>query len=69
MATATYQAPEVAELFGLSEWGIYQAVRRQEAPIGTLAIRCGRRLVWPRVSINRLLGLDDEPVTPGPGAT
>jgi predicted DNA-binding transcriptional regulator AlpA len=70
MAVAVYRAEEVAELLDLSPWAVYSAVKRQEAPLGTLAIRCGRRLVWPKAAVNRLLQLDDEPtVTPRPGTT
>lgn len=58
MAAAVYRAEEVAELLDLSPWAVYSAVKRQEAPIGTMAIRCGRRVVWPKSGIDRLLGLE-----------
>ena len=61
--TATIKAEELAEMLGVSPWSIYNAVRRQEAPIGTMAVRCGRRLVWPRAAVDRMLGLDPEPAT------
>jgi predicted DNA-binding transcriptional regulator AlpA len=60
MAPAVYRAEEVAEMFSLSPWAVYEAVKRQEAPIGTAAIRCGRRVVWPKTSIDRLLGLQPQ---------
>jgi predicted DNA-binding transcriptional regulator AlpA len=58
MAAAVYRAEEVAELFSLSSWAVYEAVKRQDAPIGTMAIRCGRRVVWPKIGVDRLLGLE-----------
>ncbi len=61
MPPAVYRADQVAELFDISEWAVYQAVRREEAPLGTMAIRVGRRVVWPRAAIDRLLGIGPEP--------
>jgi predicted DNA-binding transcriptional regulator AlpA len=59
MAAATYTAEEVADIAGVSTFTIYEAVKRQEAPIGTMAIRIGRRrLVWPRRGIERLFEID-----------
>jgi hypothetical protein len=63
VSAAVYTADEVAELFNVSEWAIYQAVRRGErgddaGPIGRLAIHVGRRIVWPKAPIDRLLGLE-----------
>lgn len=59
MNPATYTAGEIASLLGVSEWAVYQSARRKEPPIGTLAIAVGRRLVWPRSAVDRLLGLED----------
>ncbi len=63
--TATYTAAQVAELMGVSEWVIYECVRRAQrgedaGPIGTMAIRVGRRLVWPRAAIQRLLVVEEQ---------
>jgi hypothetical protein len=63
--SAVYDAAQMAELFGLSEWSLYEAARRHErgeqaGPLGALALRCGRRLVWPRRPVDRLLGLGPE---------
>ena len=44
---AVYSAEEVAELLGVSDWSVYQAARHHEAPIGTLALKVGRRVVFP----------------------
>lgn len=60
--SATYQVDEVASLLGISSWAVYQVIRRAEAPIGTMAIKVGRRVVFPRASVDALLGL-------GPGAS
>lgn len=57
---ATYTAEQVADLLQVSAWSVYQASRRNEPPIGTLAIKVGRRLVWPRAAVDRLLGLVPE---------
>ena len=61
---AVYDADELAELLGCSAWAIYNEVRRAEAgepagPIGALAIRVGRRVVFPRASVDRLLGTSE----------
>ena len=61
MNPATYTAGEIASLLGVSEWAVYQSTRRREPPIGTLAIAVGRRLVWPRSAVDKLLGLDTDP--------
>jgi predicted DNA-binding transcriptional regulator AlpA len=63
MAAATYTAEEVAAIAGVSSFAVYEAVKRQEAPIGTLAIRIGHRLVWPRRGIARLFQLDTDEMT------
>lgn len=56
----TYSAEAVAEMLGVSPWAVYQAVRLGEAPVGTMAIRVGRRVVWPRASVDALLGARSE---------
>ncbi|MGD0985080.1 MAG: helix-turn-helix domain-containing protein [Acidimicrobiales bacterium] len=57
---ATFTASEVAQLAGVSTYTIYSAVKREEPPIGTLAIKIGNRLVWPRRAIERLFQIDAE---------
>jgi predicted DNA-binding transcriptional regulator AlpA len=64
MRSAAYSAEQVAELLAVSKWAIYQAARRGEPPIGNLAIRVGRRLVWPRAAIDDLLGLRTDRPSP-----
>ncbi|MST31626.1 helix-turn-helix domain-containing protein [Acidimicrobiaceae bacterium USS-CC1] len=43
----------MAELLGVSTWAVYESVRRGEPPIPP--IRVGRRLVWPKAAVDRLL--------------
>jgi hypothetical protein len=57
----TYCAEEVAALLGVSDWSLYQAARTKEGLLGQLAISVGRRVVWPRAGIDKLLGLDQPP--------
>jgi hypothetical protein len=64
MSAAVYDADQVAELLGCSPWTIYQEVRRAErgeptGPVGRLALRIGKRLVWPKAPVNALLGLKE----------
>lgn len=54
----TLSAAEVAQLLGVSTWAIYEAVRRGDCP--ATPIKIGRRLVWPRQAIDRLLGTEEE---------
>jgi predicted DNA-binding transcriptional regulator AlpA len=63
MSAATYTADEFAELLGCSTWAIYEGVRRGDCPLPP--IRIGRRLVWPRATVDRLLGLDGPPAGAG----
>lgn len=58
MSAATYRASELAERLGVSEWAIYEAVRKGESPVPP--IRVGRRIVFSRALVDRLLGLDGE---------
>lgn len=64
MTSATMTAAQLAEALGVSEWAVYAAVRRGEAPAGLVPLRVGRRLIWPRASVERLLGLE-APATGG----
>lgn len=60
MAPATFTAEEVAAIAGVSSYTVYETVRRQEAPIGTLAIRIGHRLVWPKRGIEDLFQINTD---------
>lgn len=61
----TITVPEVAKLLGLSRNGAYVAVRNGEIP----SIRIGRRVVVPKLAIERLLdGGAVEPQQPPPGS-
>ncbi len=51
-------AAQLAEALGVSEWAVYAAVRRGEAPAGLVPLRVGRKLLWPRATVERVLGVD-----------
>jgi len=55
MTAATYSAEEFAEMLGVSSWSVYASVKNGTCPV--VPIRVGRRLVWPRAAVDRLLGL------------
>ncbi len=55
-AAATYTTAELAEQLAVSEWSIYQAVKRGDCPVPP--IKVGRRIVFAKVAVDRLLGLD-----------
>jgi excisionase family DNA binding protein len=57
MAAATYTADELAERLGVSSWAVYQAVRAGSPPVPV--IRVGRRVLFARAAVDRLLGLPD----------
>ncbi len=68
--SATYTATEVARLAGVSTWTLLEDVRRAErgeqaGPLGRLAIRVGRRVVWPRRPVDALLGLESGEASDG----
>ncbi|MDA8311077.1 MAG: hypothetical protein M0Z46_10800 [Actinomycetota bacterium] len=65
MSRVTYTAREVADLAGLSEWSVLQAARRGDTSLGLLAIRVGRRLVWPRAAVDELLHISDRTIEEG----
>lgn len=56
-ASATYRVEEAAQLLGVSPWGLYEAIRRNEPPCPV--IRCGRRILVPRRPLDALLGLSE----------
>lgn len=62
--TLTYNAREVADLLGVSEWSIYQSVRDGACPVDPIRVR--RRLVWPRAAVDRLLCIASENDEAGP---
>lgn len=66
--SATYSAAQFAELLGVSTWAVYESVKRDECPIRPISL--GRRLVWPKTPVHRMLGIDEaRATTPGPLAT
>jgi excisionase family DNA binding protein len=48
---ATLTVDEAAKFLGLSRWAAYEGVKNKEIP----AVKIGRRLVVPRVGLERLL--------------
>lgn len=50
----TYHIEEVAKLFGIGRNAAYQAARRGDFP----TIRIGKRLIAPRIPIDRMLAGD-----------
>ena len=57
MAPATYRAEQVAQHLGVSIWAVYESVRRGDCPVSPIKI--GRRLVWSKAAVDRLLGLEE----------
>jgi len=57
--TRTLSTAEFADLLGVSEWALYESVRRGDPPIPP--IRVGRRLLWSRAAVDALLGEDSDP--------
>jgi predicted DNA-binding transcriptional regulator AlpA len=55
MTVATVTAKELARILGVSEWAIYESIRRDACPVP--AIRVGRRLVFSRAKVDALLGI------------
>jgi excisionase family DNA binding protein len=49
---ATTSIDEAAKILGISRGGAYAAAKRKELPV----IRIGRRLLVPRVALERMLG-------------
>ncbi len=58
-ATRTYDTGEVAALLGVSPWLIYQQVRAGSCPLPH--IKLGRRLLFPKAAIDRLLDCQHDP--------
>ena len=53
----TCTVPDVAEALGVSEWAVYEAIKRGTFPVPVL--RVGRRIVIPTVPLRRALGMED----------
>lgn len=59
MKAATLTVRQFADLLGVSDWALREAVKRGEAPVPPLHV--GRRIVFPRQQVEQLLGpLDEE---------
>jgi predicted DNA-binding transcriptional regulator AlpA len=56
MARATLNAAEVSELLGVSSFTLYSTVKDGTCPLPP--IKVGRRLIWPRSAVEKLLGLE-----------
>ena len=50
---ATVRVKEFAELLGVSTWAVYESVRRRKCPVDPIIL--GRRIVWSRAAVERLL--------------
>lgn len=53
MSCAVYTTEQTAALLGVSSWTLYESVKRGDPPVPP--IRVGRRIVWSRAAIDRLL--------------
>lgn len=51
MEKLSYNADEVKTALGLSLSGVYEAARKGDLP----SVRIGRRLIFPKAAIDRLL--------------
>jgi excisionase family DNA binding protein len=48
---ATLTVPQAAAILGISKWSYYEGVKNGQLP----ALKIGRRLIVPRVQLERLL--------------
>lgn len=62
MAALTYNAKELADLFGVGVSSIYQSVQDGDCPVPPIHV--GRRLVWPKAPVDRLLAGTVAPCAP-----
>jgi predicted DNA-binding transcriptional regulator AlpA len=53
---STLGAPQVADIWGCSEWAVYAMVKANSCPVAPL--RLGRKLRWPTLPVLRSVGLD-----------
>ena len=53
MTRRTYTAAEVAELFGLSTWAVYQHAAAGDFPVPPIHV--GNRLLWACAPVDLLL--------------
>jgi predicted DNA-binding transcriptional regulator AlpA len=56
--TPTLNAKQVAELWGVSDWQVYETHKRGECPVEPLTI--GRCLRWPTAKVLASVGLGGE---------
>jgi excisionase family DNA binding protein len=61
----TYTVEEAARLLGVSRGVGYEAARRGQLP----TIRLGRRLLVPKIALERMLGLENEEGRPAGNGT
>lgn len=57
MSSAVYQVRDLSELTGASEWLLYKTVREGTCPFPV--IRLGRRVVFPKAAVDRMLGIGE----------
>ncbi|WP_298800155.1 DNA-binding protein [Pseudonocardia sp. 73-21] len=53
---ATLDVGQVANLYGMSTWALYEAVKTGKVPVQPL--RVGKKLRWPTALVLRSLGID-----------
>jgi len=58
----TLGVDEVAELYGMSRWTIYEQANAGTLPV--LPLRIGRTLRWPTVAVLRSLGVEPTDASP-----
>lgn len=56
MKPAVYRVGELAELFDVSPWTIYESVKQGTCPVPPIRIG-SRRLVWAKAPVDALLGI------------
>lgn len=56
-AAETLTAEGLAARCGVSAWSIYESVKRGDCPVP--AIKIGRRIVFAKAAVDRLLGVQD----------
>lgn len=60
----TLDGHQVAEVFGVSYWGLLELVKRGDAPVAPL--RLGRKLRWSTVAVLAAVGIPLQRDTAGP---
>ena len=59
MRPAVYTADEVSGLARISTWTLYTSIKTNTCPFAF--VRIGRRIVFPKAGVDRILGIEDTP--------